>query len=135
MDATEERPSDHTLGFSAVALALLSAAAVLPLDAPPLSLLSCPLRAATGWPCLFCGATHAFHHFVRGDFAQALLASPLGALFAFACGLLLLVTAARLCGLRLELPSLPSPRRWRLCVVILLGVNWAFVAARIRGVL
>src|SRR5436309_1852186 len=54
-------PSVHALGLAGTALGLLCAAALLPLDAPPLSLLVCPIRAATGIPCLACGCTHAFH--------------------------------------------------------------------------
>src|SRR5438128_533612 len=101
-----ERPSVHALGLAAAAGTLLAAAAVLPLDAPPLSLFACPLKAATGWPCLFCGCTHAFAHAVRGELFAAFGHSPLGALLALVCMGHVLVTLLRLCGLRLALPSL-----------------------------
>src|SRR5438132_1556232 len=76
------RPSVHALAFAGVAILLLAAAAALPLDAPPLALLACPFRAATGLPCPGCGATRAFHYAVRGRFSEALSFSPLATLVA-----------------------------------------------------
>ena len=125
----------HALGFALLSLALLLAARVLPLDRPPLSLFACPLREATGWPCLFCGCTHAFAHAVRGEFVAAFLASPLGTVLAIAAVLHLLVTLARLAGLRLALPELEVSARMRWAGLALLAINWAFVAARVRGVI
>lgn len=119
----------HALGLAAVAGALLAAAIVLPLDAPPLSLLFCPFRAATGVPCLACGCTHAFHFMVRGQAAAAFLASPLGALLALACAAHLLWTALRLCGLPWA-PHLEPSRRLRWTIGAALLANWAFVALR-----
>jgi hypothetical protein len=119
----------HALGLLAAAAALLAVAAVLPLDAPPLSLFFCPFRAATGLPCLACGCTHAFHFFVRGQFAAAVLASPLGTLLALACAAHLVWTLLRLCGLPWA-PSLQPTRAVRWSAGILLAANWAFVALR-----
>ena len=130
-----EGPSIHALGFAAVAASLLGAAAVLPLDRPPLSLLACPLRAGTGWPCLFCGCTHAFAHFVRGELAASVLSSPLGAALALLCGLHLVLTALRLLGLRVRIPEPRLSSSGRIACAALLVANWAFVAARVRGVL
>jgi hypothetical protein len=127
--------SVHAVGLAAAALALLVAAAALPLDAPPLSWLSCPLRAATGWPCLFCGCTHAFAHAVRGEMAAAFASSPLGALLALGCAAHVAITALRLCGARIELPEPRWGRAPRMIAVALLAANWAFLAARARGVL
>jgi hypothetical protein len=135
MRARAEPPSVHALGLAAVGAALLLAARVLPLDAPPLSLFACPLKAATGWPCLFCGSTHAFAHFVRGEFAQAALASPLGALLALACALHAAITLLRLAGAPVPLPTAPSPRALQLGAIALLAASWMFVAARARGAL
>ena len=102
---------------------------MLPLDAPPLSLFFCPFRAATGLPCLACGCTHAFHFFVRGQFAEAMLASPLGTLLALACAVHLVWTLLRLCGLPWA-PSLQPTGAIRWSAGILLAANWAFVALR-----
>ena len=128
-------PSIHALGFAAVAAALLGAAAVLPLDRPPLSLFTCPWRDGTGWPCLFCGCSHAFAHFVRGEFVQAVLASPLGTGLALLCAAHLVLTALRLCGLRVALPEPRLSPSGRLACAAVLLANRAFVAARVRGVL
>jgi hypothetical protein len=124
-------PTMHEPGFAAVASSLLAAALVLPIDAPPLSLFVCPVRAATGLPCLTCGCTHAFASFVRGQFLEALLASPLGALLALACTLHLGLTAARLCGLRWA-PAMPrlAGARPRLLVAGAVLANWAFLVTR-----
>jgi hypothetical protein len=131
----DRRPSVHALGFAAVAAALLLAAAVLPLDRPPLSFFACPLKAATGWPCLFCGSTHAFAHFVRGEWLPALGQSPLGLVMALALSLHLLITLLRLSGLPLRLPAIALPPRLRWIALGLLALNWVFVAARTRGAL
>jgi hypothetical protein len=133
--AAERGPSVHAIGLASVGALLLIAAAVLPLDRPPLSLFACPVRAATGWPCLFCGCTHAFAHAVRGELGAAFGASPLGAALALLCAAHALLTALRLCGLQLALPEPRLSRAGRAAAVVLLAANWAFVAARVRGAL
>ena len=122
-------PSVHALGLAGVAAALLAAAAVLRIDAPPLSLFACPFRAATGLPCLACGCTHAFHFAVRGQVGAALSASPLGALLALLCAVHLLWTLLRLLGLPYE-PQLrfSPPLRW--AAMAALAANWVFLAVR-----
>ncbi|MGE5047513.1 MAG: DUF2752 domain-containing protein [Deltaproteobacteria bacterium] len=120
-------PSVHALGLAAVSVALLAAAALLPLDAPPLSLFACPLRAATGVPCLSCGCAHAFHFAVRGRFGAALASSPAGALLAAACAVHAGWTALRLCGLAYA-PRLEMTSRLRWSAALALVANWAFVA-------
>ena len=122
-------PSVHALGLAAAAGALLLGAAVLPIDAPPLSLFFCPFRAATGLPCFGCGCTHAFQHLVRGQLAAALLASPLGALLAVACAAHLGWTLLRLCGLPWA-PAIEPGRPLRFTFALALAANWAFVALR-----
>lgn len=122
-------PSVHALGLAAAAGAVLCAALVLPLDAPPLSLFACPFRLATGLPCLTCGCSHAFHFFVRGRFAASVLASPLGALLALTCAVHLAWTLLRLFGLRWA-PHLEPTRRLRFAAFAALAANWAFVALR-----
>jgi Protein of unknown function (DUF2752) len=121
------RPSTHALGLAIAGASLLVAAAVFPLDAPPLSLFGCPLRAATGMPCLTCGCTHAFAAFARLHFVEAAGANPLGAALALACAVHAVWTALRLCGLRyVPAPFAVSPRM-RLCVAVALAANWAFL--------
>jgi hypothetical protein len=121
-------PSVHALGLAGTALALLCAAALLPLDAPPLSLLVCPVRFATGIPCLACGSTHAFHFAVRGQLGAAFSASPLGALLAILCAVHVVWTLLRLAGLPWA-PRLPArPLRWT--ALAALGANWVFLVWR-----
>jgi hypothetical protein len=120
-------PSVHALGLAAAGGAMLGAAAVLPLDAPPLSLLACPFRAATGWPCLTCGCTHAFADFMRFDFVAAVEASPLGAILAALCAVHVVWTVLRLAGFRRAPASIPTTPRVRAAAVALLAANWVFL--------
>lgn len=122
-------PSVHALAFAGTAGLLLAAAVALPLDAPPLSLLSCPFLAATGIPCLGCGCSHAFHFAVRGQLLTAFSSSPLGTLLAFACAAHLIWTALRLAGLR-RAPVLALTPRMRWAAAAALAANWLFVALR-----
>lgn len=50
----------------------------------------CPFRRATGWPCAFCGMTHATLALGHGDVGDAFGFHPLAplvlALMGFACG-------------------------------------------------
>jgi hypothetical protein len=107
----------------------LGAAGVLPLDAPALSLFACPLREATGIPCLACGSTHAFWFAVRGRLDDAFLASPAGTLLAAACAIHALWTALRLLGVPWALVVEPTPRMRR-ALLLTLAASWAFVALR-----
>ena len=122
-------PAVHALALAGVSALLLAAAALLPLDAPPLSLLSCPLRAATGIPCLGCGCTRAFHHAVRGQLLEACSHSPLGAALAIACAAHLAWTLLRLAGLR-SAPRIELTPRLRWAAAAALAANWIFVALR-----
>lgn len=127
-------PSTHALGIAAAGAAALLAAFALPLDGPPLSLLSCPLRAATGIPCLSCGATHAFHFAARLRPLEALEANPLAALAAALLAAHIVWTLLRIGGLPYapQAPALSpaAARAVRLGVVAALIANWAFVLAR-----
>lgn len=129
MIARAPPPSVHALGTAAAAAALLGAAVLVPIDAPPFSLFACPFRAATGLPCLSCGWSHAFHFFVRGHLADAAGASPFGAALALLCALHLSWTAMRLAGLPWA-PRLPARRAaaWALGTALL--ASWIFVAVR-----
>lgn len=129
MIARSGPPSVHALALAAAAALLLLAAAALPPDSPLLAAFACPLRTATGWPCLGCGFTHAFQFAVRGELAAALRSSPLGTALAFAAFAHAAWTALRLAGLpwapRLVLTA---RRRWAFALCLL--ANWAFVALR-----
>jgi hypothetical protein len=126
------RPSIHALALVGVAMALLAAAAALPLDGPPLSLLSCPFRTATGFPCLGCGCTRAFHFAVRGQLAASFSQSPLGALLALACAGHILWTLLRIAGLPYA-PVVEPTRRVRWVAAFALAGNWLYVALRNRS--
>lgn len=129
MIARAGSPSAHALGLAAVAAALLLAARILPVGAPPLSWFGCPLRVATGLPCLGCGCTHAFQYAVRGALAAALLANPLGLVLAVACLAHVLWTALRLGGLPYA-PEIELTPRLRWAALVALAGNWIFVAVR-----
>ena len=127
MIARAGRPSVHALALAGVSILLLGAAAAFPLDAPPLSILWCPFRAATGWPCPGCGCTRAFHFAVRGELGLAISHSPLGTVLALACAAHVLWTALRLAGLPYA-PALEITRRTRWVAGSALAANWLFVA-------
>jgi len=119
--------------ISALHLGVLATAGLLPLDAPPLSLLACPFRAATGLPCLGCGCLHAFAAVAHLDPGAAFLANPLGSLVAIGGVGFALATAVRLCGMPLAAPRLgPSGARFaRIAIAVSIVANWCFVAARV----
>jgi hypothetical protein len=123
----------NAIAISALHLLALATAGILPLDAPPLSLLTCPFRAATGLPCLGCGCLHAFAAVAHLDLGAAFLANPLGSLVAiggmgFAAG-----TALRLCGVRFAAPRMgPARARFaRISIAFAVLANWCFVASRV----
>jgi hypothetical protein len=120
------RPSVHALALACVAASVLAAGALLPLDLPPLALLACPFRAATGFPCIGCGGTHAFHFAVRGQFLLALSWSPLGALAAIAAATHVVWTALRLVGLPFA-PRIEATPALRWTAAAALAANWLFV--------
>jgi hypothetical protein len=123
----------HAIAISVLHLFALAAAGLLPLDAPPLSLLACPFRAATGLPCLGCGCLHAFAAVAHLDLHAALLANPLGSLVAIGGAVFAVVTALRLCGVHLAAPRLgpPGARCARIAVAVAVLANWCFVASQV----
>ena len=132
MIARAGAPSLHALALAGIAASLLAAALVLPLDAPPLSLFTCPFRALTGLPCLGCGMTHAFHFAVRGQLARAAAHSPLGLALALTCAAHVAWTALRLCGLPYA-PRLAGGRLVRWAAAVALVANWVFLCWRSSG--
>ncbi len=124
-------PSVHALALAGVSALVLAAAAALPPDSPLLLPFACPLRAATGLPCLGCGVTHAFQLAVRGRLAAAFVSSPLGLLLALAALVHAAWTMLRLCGLPFA-PDLRLGIGARVACALGLVANWIFVASRIR---
>jgi hypothetical protein len=123
----------NAIVVSGLHLGALSAAGILPLDAPPLSLLACPFRAMTGLPCLGCGCLHAFAAVAHLDLGAAFLANPLGALAAIGGICFAIGTALRLAGVLLPLPRFPKERAHlaRIAVLLAVAANWSFVALRV----
>jgi hypothetical protein len=121
------RPSAHALALAGVAALLLAAGAFLSPDSPPLSLIGCPFRAATGIPCLGCGATHAFHFAARGQLVEAFFSSPLATLCALACAVHVAWTALRLAGVPFA-PRMAITPALRWTAAAALAANWLFVA-------
>jgi hypothetical protein len=125
-------PSAHALALAGVAALLLIGAGSVSPDAPPLALFACPLKAATGIPCLGCGATHAFHFAARGHLVLAFLASPLAALAAIGCAVHVAWTALRLVGLPVA-PRIAMTPKLRWAAAGALVANWLFVLLRGRA--
>jgi hypothetical protein len=123
----------NAIVISALHLAALATAGLLPLDAPPLSLLACPFRAATGFPCLGCGCLHAFAAVSHLDPGAAFLANPLASLLAIGGVVFACTTALQLCGVRLAAPRLgrSGARFARIAIALAVVANWCFVASRI----
>ena len=123
----------NAIAISALHLLALATAGLLPLDAPPLSLLACPFRAATGLPCLGCGCLHAFAAVAHLDLGAAFLANPLGSVVAIGGTGFAVSTALRVCGVHLATPRMgPARARFaRIAIAVAVLANWCFVASRV----
>ena len=131
--ALAPRVSGNAVVVAALHLLGLAAAGILPLDAPPLSLLACPFRAMTGLPCLGCGCLHAFAAVAHFDLRGALVANPLGAVAAVGGICFAIATALRIFGVPLALPRVArgQARLARLALPLVVLANWSFVALRV----
>ena len=114
------------LGIGSVAAL---AVAVLHLDRLPV--LFCLFRAATGLPCLTCGATRALGELIAGDVSGALAMNPLAALGAVALvpwgiGDLALMTRGRAVSVEV---APPAARALRVLAVLAVLANWAYLVA------
>ena len=90
----------HHLPPAVLALGVLLAAAILPLDRIPYTI--CTFLRLTGYPCPSCGLTRGFVAMAHGQWLAILHACPLAALLYAATALVFAVnTAALLCGVRL----------------------------------
>jgi hypothetical protein len=91
----------------------------------------CNFHAQFGLPCPTCGMTTAFAHMARGQFADAFIAQPMGALAFVVCIILLPATlAASVSGANLLKIAARLPRKpllWTLGALFLLA--WIFKLA------
>jgi len=125
------RPDGLPLGAIFLAVAVVGAAAVAVLHLDRLPILFCAFRAATGIPCLTCGATRAAGLLATGDVHGAFAMNPLATLGALALvpwGLADLALLARGRALAVEIapPAAWAVRRLAIAAVI---VNWAYLIA------
>lgn len=119
------------LGAIFLAIGTVAALAVAVLHLDRLPILVCLFRAATGLPCLTCGATRALGELVAGDVSGALAMNPLATLGAFALvpwgiGDLALMTRGR--ALSLEVAP-EAARALRVAAVLAVIANWAYLVA------
>jgi hypothetical protein len=90
----------------------------------------CPLRKATGIPCMACGLTRAFDWEAHGQLARAFVLTPLGALAPLVCaavavwGLAVIAVRAPVPDVRLEGRE-GQLLRWSV-VGLVLG-NWIYM--------
>jgi len=125
------RPDGVPLGAIFLAIAVLGAAAVAVLHLDRLPIVFCVFRAATGIPCLTCGATRAAGLLATGDLAGALAMNPLATLAGLALvpwGLADLVLLARGRALSVEIAP---PAAWavRGLAAAAVVVNWGYLIA------
>jgi hypothetical protein len=119
------------LGAIFLGIGVLAAFAVAVLHLDRLPILVCLFRAATGIPCLTCGATRALAGLAAGDVGGALAMNPLATLGAFALvpwglGDLALMTRGRALALEVG-PS--AGRILRVLAVTAVLANWAYLVA------
>jgi len=131
--APEETPLVRLLLFCS--LPLLLGALFLVRLAPEfvLGVAHCPLRQGTGFPCPTCGGTISLVHLVNGSWIRAVYANPLVVLLTVLyVPVAIYATAATLVPRwrrRLHLPHSAS-RTARWLVILLVGLNWAWLAWR-----
>lgn len=122
---------DHELIWLAVSVAAIAGAAVwLALDLPwP----KCPFLAATGLPCVTCGATRSAIAFLHGDFLLALRWNPLA--FVAFCAVIVfdfyaaIVLAGRMPRLRIVDWTRTEKNVVRIAVISALALNWIYLLA------
>ena len=92
---------------------------------------ACPARSLLGLPCATCGMTRAFVALAGGRVADAVAASPAGALLAAAAWGLAVAAALRpLLGFRWPAPGPRLARALAVGAVTILLANWAWL---VRG--
>ncbi len=136
MNVTWQPQERRTIGaldvVAGVGLVMLLVARFIPV-AKILPFWGCPLRRATGFPCLSCGLTRAFDRTAHLNFAGAFDANPLGALLALSLAFLVFFSAVSL-AFRLPRPRVEITNRegyfLRWALVIAVAANWAWVMVR-----
>ncbi len=103
LDRPEAAPALERYGAAALTTAAIGgtwtlARGVVPFDLP------CPLLAATGIPCPFCGITRLTDHLLHGEVVEVVSRDPGGLVLVLVLGLLAVVGVAVRLGW--------SPRRW-----------------------
>lgn len=129
--------ANRSLGFvdalGVVGLLGFGVARFVPLERLPFW--SCGFRESTGWPCLGCGLTRAAQHLSKGELFEAFAANPLGATAGLLFALAGVLTVLHL-SFKLPLPEVSVSARegkWvRVGLVLLVALNWGFVAMRTR---
>jgi hypothetical protein len=122
---------DHELVWLVVSVAAVAAGGVLLTLGLPW--LACPFRAATGYPCLTCGATRCAIAFSHGHLSMAWSWNPLA--FIALCGVALfdlyavVVLLTRGPRLRVIDWTRAEKNAVRVVVVVLIALNWAYLLA------
>lgn len=122
---------DHELIWLAVSVAAIAGAAVWLTLALPWP--KCPFLAATGLPCVTCGATRSAIAFLHGDFLLALRWNPLA--FVAFCAVIVfdlyaaIVLAGRMPRLRIVDWTRTEKNVVRIAVIGALALNWIYVLA------
>lgn len=93
----------------------------------------CPFLAATGLPCVTCGATRSTIAFLHGDFLSAFRWNPLA--FVAFCAVIAfdlyaaIVLVGRMPRLRIADLTNAEKRLARIAVISLLALNWIYLLA------
>ena len=106
--ATQRRGRWGVLAAAGVAYGYCAALVAAGALGHPTTVVLCPFRAATGWPCPFCGGVRACSALARGDLAASL------ALNAMAVPLAILTTATivELARRHVRREAFALPRPW-----------------------
>ena len=104
-------------------------AGVLFLWRPELFQRACPIRQATGWPCLSCGGTRSFFALLDFDLVHAFLLNPLVFFLVLLSGAVALFTMVQMAtGYKLSLNlSDQNNRLIRVGIVILCGLAYIHI--------
>ncbi len=105
------------LGVTGVGLALVAAHAVS-IPTPP-----CPLRAATGFPCPFCGCTHIARELLTGGIGEVARHDPAGLVFAALVGVAVVAQFVAMVR-RTQGPAFLTSRVAAVVLVVVLAAHW-----------